>query len=126
MSAVFRRGRPLEEGGYPGFGYRRTTEDGRIIERDIAVVLRDGVTVYLDLYRPESSAEPLPALLAWGPYGKHTGTSRYDRYPNRAGVRDEWLSPHALFEGPDPAYWCAHGYAVVVISAVPVPALASG
>jgi uncharacterized protein len=114
LSAVFRPGRPLDEGGYPGFGYRRMTEDGMIIERDVAVELRDGVTVYLDLYRPESASEPLPALLAWGPYGKHTGTSRYDRYPNRAGVRDEWLSPHALFEGPDPAYWCAHGYAVIV------------
>jgi predicted acyl esterase len=85
-----------------------------IIERDVAVELRDGVTVYADLYRPEAATEPVPALVAWGPYGKHTGTSRYDRYPNRAGVKDEWLSPYAIFEGPDPLYWCGHGYAVIV------------
>jgi predicted acyl esterase len=114
-AVLFRPGRPLEEGDYPGFGYRRTTEGGMIVERDVGVVLRDGVTIYLDLYRPQdAAAEPLPALLAWGPYGKHTGTSRYDRYPGRGGVRDEWLSPWALFEGPDPAYWCPHGYAVIV------------
>lgn len=111
---VFRAGRSLDEGGYPGLGYRRDTQDGMVIERDVAVSLRDGATVYLDVYRPVSSAERLPVLLAWGPYGKHTGTSRYDMYPNRAGVRDEWLSPYAIFEGPDPAYWCARGYAVIV------------
>lgn len=114
-AVLFRPGRPLEEGDYPGFGYRRTTEDGMIVERDIGVELRDGVTIYLDLYRPQDAAAgSLPALLAWGPYGKHTGTSRYERYPGRGGVRDEWLSPWALFEGPDPAYWCPHGYAVIV------------
>jgi uncharacterized protein len=113
-AVLFRPGRPLEEGDYPGFGYRRTTEGGMIVERDVGVELRDGVTIYLDLYRPRDAAEPLPALLAWGPYGKHTGTSRYHRYPDRGGVRDEWLSPWALFEGPDPAYWCPHGYAVIV------------
>ena len=111
---LFRPGRPLEEGDYPGFGYRRSTEGGMIVERDVAVELRDGATIYLDLYRPQDVAEPLPALLAWGPYGKHTGTSRYDRYPGRGGVRDEWLSEWALFEGPDPAYWCPRGYAVIV------------
>jgi uncharacterized protein len=113
MSVSFRPGRPPEDGGHPGIRQGRSVQDGMVVERDVAVELRDGVTVYLDTYRPEASG-PVPVLLAWGPYGKHTGTSRYDMYPNRAGVRDEWLSPYAIFEGPDPAYWCAHGYAVIV------------
>jgi predicted acyl esterase len=111
---LLRSGVAPEEGGHPGVDHRRLTEAGMVIERDVAVELRDGATIYLDLYRPAGTAEPLPALVAWGPYGKHTGTSRYDRYPNRAGVKDEWLSPYAIFEGPDPAYWCANGYAVIV------------
>jgi len=111
---IFRPGRPPEEGEYPGLGYRKITDDGMTIERDIAVTLRDGITIYADLYRPEASTERLPALIAWGPYGKHYGTRRYEMYPNRASIKDEWLSSHTIFEGPDPAYWCAQGYAVLV------------
>ncbi len=29
------------------------------------------------------------------------------------GVPEGALSPGAKFEGPDPAYWCHHGYAVI-------------
>lgn len=112
---IFRPGRPVEEGGHPGRGYRHTVESGLIIEHDIGLKLRDDVTIYADLYRPEHAEQALPTLIAWGPYGKHNGTARYDRYPNRADVNDEWLSPYAIFEGPDPAYWCSHGYAVLVV-----------
>src|SRR5205814_5989808 len=48
---------------------------------------------------------------AWSPYGKHAPVS-YDLFP-RSGVRKEWVSPYAGFEGPDPLYWVRHGYAVV-------------
>ena len=36
--------RRLDRGGYPGFGYRRTTEHGLIIEKDVAVPMQDGVS----------------------------------------------------------------------------------
>jgi predicted acyl esterase len=113
-TVIFRQGRPPADGDRPPPGYRRSVEDGMAVERDVAIVLRDGATVYADVYRPHNARERLPALLAWGPYGKHTGTSRYSFYPDRAGVRDEWLSEHAIFEGPAPSYWCMHGYAVIV------------
>jgi predicted acyl esterase len=114
IAVIFRQGRPPADGNRPELGYSQRRQDGMTIERDVTIMLRDGAMIYADVYRPELAAGPLPALLAWGPYGKHTGTSRYDMYPNRAGVQDEWLSPYAIFEGPDPSYWCAHGYALIV------------
>jgi len=83
--------------------------DGLILEKDVAVVLRDGVRIYLDIYRPSLAATGLPVLLAWGPYGKHN--TKAHLWPG-AGLEDGWISKHTGFEAPDPAYWCAHGYAV--------------
>jgi uncharacterized protein len=41
-----------------------------IIERDVAVPVRGGVTVYADVFRP-ADKRPAPPLIAWSPYGKH-------------------------------------------------------
>ena len=113
LEIAWRSGRPLESGKYPGFQPGGSTENGVRIERDVAVVMRDGVTIYTDIYRPEG-ATSIPAIIAWSPYGKHqTGPEGFDRFPNRtcvpAGVPGQWTK----FEAPDPAYWCRHGYAVV-------------
>ncbi len=110
---IYRPGTPPSEGGHPGFGYRVLREHGMIIERDVPVRLRDGVTMYVDVYRPETE-EPAAALLEWGPYGKHfPAFSIYARFPG-CGVKLEWLSEeYVVFEGPDPTFWCPRGYAIV-------------
>jgi predicted acyl esterase len=84
-----------------------------VIERDVPVQLRDGVTMYVDVFRPETE-EPAPVLLEWGPYGKHfPAFSIYARFPG-CGVKLEWLEEdYVVFEGPDPTHWCPRGYAVV-------------
>lgn len=46
-----------------------------VLEKDVAVTLRDGVTIYVDLLRPVGT-EKVPVILAWSPYGKGQGTSR--------------------------------------------------
>lgn len=73
--------------------------------------LRDGTTIYTDLYRPVDG-HGLPTIVAWSPYGKRAGTVVLDDYPYRAGVPRSATSGLEKFEAPDPAYWCAHGYAV--------------
>jgi uncharacterized protein len=110
---IYRPGTPPSEGGHPGFGYRVVREPGMIIERDVPVQLRDGVTIYVDVYRPENE-EPAPVLLEWGPYGKHfPAFTIYGRFPG-CGVRAEWVSEeHVLFEGSDPTFWCPRGYTIV-------------
>ncbi|MFD8000478.1 CocE/NonD family hydrolase, partial [Streptomyces mirabilis] len=82
-----------------------------VFDRDVAVPLRDGTTIYTDLYRPVTDND-LPAIVAWSPYGKRGGTLLFDDFPHRAGVPLSVVSGLEKFEGPDPAYWCAHGYAV--------------
>ncbi|WP_199191240.1 CocE/NonD family hydrolase [Amycolatopsis sp. CA-126428] len=83
-----------------------------VLEKDIAVTLRDGVTTYVDVLRP-AGTEKVPVIVAFSPYGKGQGTS-----PSVMGVfglvglDNGIVSGLAKFEGPDPAYWCAHGYAI--------------
>ena len=83
-----------------------------ILEKDVPVKLRDGVTIYTDIYRP-AGEEKVPVLISWSPYGKSAGTApRYTNLFGMIGIPNERLSGLHKFEGPDPADWCQHGYAV--------------
>lgn len=87
-------------------------------DRDVAVRMRDGVTIYVDIFRPAAAQGPLPAIVAWSPYGKgNGGNQNLDDFPFRAGVPRSALSGLQMWEAPDPAWWCAQGYAVVNVDA---------
>lgn len=105
-----------EDVGVLGPSPSRAEEAGMVVDRDVAIPLRDGVRIYADVLRP-TGEEPVPALLAWSPYGKHEGTLQYlvRAFPG-AGVSEEDVSPYAVFEGPDPAFWVPRGYAVVNVN----------
>jgi predicted acyl esterase len=83
-----------------------------VFEKDVAVTMRDGVTIYVDVLRPAGD-EKVPTIVAWSPYGKSGGT-----HPKNwalfelLGVDQSRLSGLGKFEGPDPAYWVARGYAI--------------
>lgn len=84
-----------------------------VLEKDVAVTMRDGVTIYTDIFRPAGATGKVPVLIAWSPYGKSGGTApRTTNLFNMLGMDNSQLSGLAKFEGPDPAYWCAQGYAV--------------
>ncbi|PYI02713.1 hydrolase CocE/NonD family protein [Aspergillus sclerotiicarbonarius CBS 121057] len=87
-----------------------------LLEQDIEVRVRDGARLYVDVYRPPG-AKPgiVPAIFVFTPFGKQGGPNRYnfDRREWRCGVPRKCVSGLEVFEGPDPAYWCFHGYAVV-------------
>lgn len=83
-----------------------------VFEKDVAVSMRDGVIIYADVFRPVGS-EKVPVIIAWSPYGKSGGTApRTTNLFNMLGLNNGMLSGLAKFEGPDPAYWCAQGYAI--------------
>jgi uncharacterized protein len=83
-----------------------------VLEKDIAVTLRDGVTIYVDVLRP-AGTEKMPVIVAWSPYGKSQGTAPFvTSLFGMIGLDNGVLSGLEKFEGPDPAYWCAHGYAI--------------
>ncbi|KEF51222.1 uncharacterized protein A1O9_12725 [Exophiala aquamarina CBS 119918] len=85
-----------------------------IWERDIAITMRDGVKLYADVFRPSNESLRVPAIMVWSPYGK-TGTGYFslDNIPCRVGVPKANLSGYEKFEGPDPAEWIQHDYAIV-------------
>jgi predicted acyl esterase len=83
-----------------------------LLEKDVAVTLRDGITIYADVYRPVG-AEQVPVIVAWSPYGKSGGNSpKVAALYSVLGIGSEMRSGLEKFEGPDPAFWCAQGYAV--------------
>jgi putative CocE/NonD family hydrolase len=98
----------------PGF---RALPTPITFDRDIEIPLRDGVRLRADVFRPASDSK-VPALVAWGPYGK-TGSGPFNLHmmPGRAGVPESKLSGYESFEGPDPAEWVLRGYAIVNVDA---------
>ncbi|OGA19427.1 MAG: hypothetical protein A3G25_02885 [Betaproteobacteria bacterium RIFCSPLOWO2_12_FULL_63_13] len=110
---IYRNGTPPTNHQYPGLKYRRTEEHGMIVERDVAVPMRDGVKLYIDVHRPAGKKSGrVPAIIAWSPYGKHR-PFQYGYFYKEGGVRKEWISPYTNFEGPDPVHWVANGYAII-------------
>lgn len=99
----------------PPLQYRRRNEQGLSIEQNISIPLRDGTTIYADIYRPlgPDGEHDLPLLLAWGPYGKHAVSNQV--FWPLSGVNPDWLSNLTPFEGPDPVYWGKRRYAVAVV-----------
>lgn len=83
-----------------------------VLDKDVPVTLRDGVTILVDVFRPAGVAS-VPVIVAWSPYGKGQGTSASVMgIFGMVGLDNGIVSGLEKFEGPDPAYWCAHGYAI--------------
>ncbi|KAI5196325.1 alpha/beta-hydrolase [Aureobasidium subglaciale] len=114
------------DNGYQGFNPRKETlskgwkfrDDARplsedmIAEHDAAVKVRDGCTLYRDVFRPVGSdgSEKLPAIVAWSPFGKkHNGIEIMSKKGTLSGLE--------RFEGPDPAEYCPKGFAIVNVDA---------
>ena len=103
--------RTLEEGFRVAPPFRALPVDV-VLDKDVAVRLRDGVTVHVDVFRPAGDGR-VPVIVAWSPYGKGQGTSASVMGVfGLVGLDNGIVSGLEKFEGPDPAYWCARGYAV--------------
>ena len=101
-----------QEKGAPAPVQSRTEERSMIIERNVAVAMRDGVKILVDIFRP-ANEQPAPPIIAFTPYGKHqNGSASYSANPG-CEVTPDMVSAYATFEGPDPLYWVPHGYALV-------------
>ena len=83
-----------------------------VLDKDVAVPVRDGTTIHVDVFRP-AGTEPVPVIVAWSPYGKGQGTSASVMGVfGLVGLDNSVVSGLEKFEAPDPAYWCAQGYAI--------------
>lgn len=132
----FRKAYPLEDplscfrGFNPGTavypkGYQkgpeyRPLEADMILERDVPVTLRDGVTVRVDIYRPNVETK-VPAILCSSIFGKNSAYNNYTRIAGFVGrddncmVNKAWVTGFDEFEAPDPGFFSAHEYAVIYL-----------
>ncbi|KAK5061392.1 hypothetical protein LTR84_007934 [Exophiala bonariae] len=101
-------------------GWRKTPENKAleldiIFEKDVEFVMRDGVKLYADIYRPaEMGGKKVPIIMPYSPYGKGGGGANLmDVVPYRVGVPKSRQSGLEKFEGPDPNEWCRRGYAIL-------------
>ena len=90
-----------------------------LIERDVAVTLRDGTLLRADVFRPADGL-PAPVILSMGPYAKalpfYEGAyrERWERLvAEHPDVTDGSTGRHANWETLDPEQWVPHGYAIV-------------
>jgi predicted acyl esterase len=84
----------VKEPGYQAFPVDVTWE------HDQAIPMRDGVTIYGDVFRPSDEGNKVPAIIPWSPYGKvGSGAQDYDRMgPWRMGIPYQHLSGYETFE----------------------------
>ncbi|KAI5922120.1 Alpha/Beta hydrolase protein [Camillea tinctor] len=95
---------------------RRKLEVGEVLfEKDVSIRMRDGITLYADVYRPASDpTAQVPSLVLFAPFGKHGAVPR-ERFENMA-VDFSKLSRYTNWELPDPIPWCGEwGYSFVVV-----------
>lgn len=101
----------MGQGFCPAFNQRvYEAAPGIICEQDVAVKMRDGVTIYTDIFRPKNSTDQIPVIVSWSWFGKRPGEGMSEW--QIMGVPPQTVSNLAKFESPDPMYWCYNGYAV--------------
>ena len=101
----------MGQGFCPAFNQRvYEAAPGILCEQDVAVKMRDGVTIYADIFRPKDSNVQVPVIISWSWFGKRPGEGMSEW--QIMGVPPQTVSNLAKFESPDPMYWCYNGYAV--------------
>jgi putative CocE/NonD family hydrolase len=90
---------------------REPTYQGMIAEKDIAVPMRDGVNLSVDIYRPDTT-EKLPALLAFSIYNKDLqGPDVAKALPPQPAWSSLWAG---LLEAGDTKFLVSRGYIHII------------
>ena len=91
-----------------------------VVEKDIAVPMRDGAVLRANVFRPDAPGK-FPVLMTLGPYGKDVHLSQFmpeawealkRRHPE---ILEASSCKYLVFETPDPEMWAPEGYVVVKI-----------
>lgn len=100
----------------------RSCPDGMIVELNVPVPMRDGSTLFANLYRPVGTGRH-PVIVSTTPYGKDVHVSAAfpavweavaARYPSILAASS---CDHMIWEAPDPETWTARGYAMLQVDA---------
>jgi predicted acyl esterase len=106
------------------------TPDGLLIEKDVMVAMPDGVRLACNVFRPGKPGK-FPVILGLTPYGKDQTPPTYNLdgsfiptaympftsrvYTFGADLGHMKISMFTSWEGPDPAFWVANDYAVMIV-----------
>ena len=105
------------------------TPAGVVIEKDVMVAMPDGIRLACNVYRPEKPGK-FPVILSMTPYGKDQTPPVFNRdgsplpssyspfvdrvYAHGADLGHMKISMLTPWEGPDPAFWVANDYVVII------------
>jgi hypothetical protein len=82
-----------------------------IMEKDVPVKMRDGITLYVNVFRPNKPGK-FPVIMSACVYGKDSVNDVFvDMIMNHGGVLK--TSEFTAFESPDPGFWIPNDYVVV-------------
>jgi len=84
------------------------TQTQLIVEKDVQIPLRDGTLLCADIFRPDSGAEKVPAIMNISVYQK-------DKLWVPPADLEEKANPYMNWETVNPEWWCPRGYACVRI-----------
>jgi uncharacterized protein len=103
---------PLYAGDRPPGDYDRAPEFTSMTrETDVAVPMRDGVNLAVDIYRPQAPGR-FPALLAFAVYNKDIqGPAMTEALPAQPAFSALWMGP---MEAGDTHYFVSRGYVHVI------------
>jgi len=103
---------PLYAGDRPPGDYDRAPEFTAITrETDVAVPMRDGINLAVDIYRPQAPGR-FPALLAFAVYNKDIqGPAMTEALPPQPAFSALWMGP---MEAGDTHYFASRGYVHVI------------
>ncbi len=84
-----------------------------IMEKDVPIKVRDGATLYCNVFRPVKPGR-FPVVMSADVYGKDgDGRETHDRFATHGSVK---TTPFTPFESPDPGYWVPLEYVVVKLA----------
>lgn len=97
--------------------------EGILVDRDVGVVVRDGVRISLNVYRPDAEGR-YPVVCCCTAYGKDLHPLDYTlagRGPTNRSIGldfgDMRVSEATPFEAADPGYWVPNGFVVLHVDA---------
>lgn len=104
------------------FGLKRYPLPKSVLVEQVLIPTRDGINLAATLFRPRT-ADPVPAIVTATLYGKDNYNQwTYFQDPPEGNIPggafymgDVTVSDHTAFEAPDPGFWVANGYAVMLV-----------
>ena len=92
--------------------------EGIRVEKDVPVVMRDGVRISTNVFRPDKEGR-FPVMMSFSPYGKDIDPAKMAQETEKQreaiglSLGSYRISECTPFEAPDPAYWVPNDYVVV-------------